>query len=87
MKVQGAGHRRWPFRGRGPSAIVLLPGMSGRLRLRPTKERSIVIVDGDPEFSDTLRGMLKVRSFAVTQISDPHEVLETLGPEGGCCWT
>ena len=43
------------------------------------KERSIVIVDDDPQFCKTLGDILRARGFAVTQISDPHGVVERLG--------
>ena len=46
------------------------------------KERSIVIVDDDPQFCKTLGDILRVRGFAVTQISDPHGVVERLGADG-----
>ena len=36
------------------------------------KERSIVIVDDNPEFARTLGDILRARGFAVTQITDPH---------------
>ena len=38
------------------------------------QERSVVIVDGDPEFSRTLSDILQGRGFAVTQILDIHTI-------------
>ena len=46
------------------------------------KERSIVIVDDDPQFCKTLGGILRARGFAVTQVTDPHSVVERLGADG-----
>ncbi len=46
------------------------------------KERSVVIVDDDPEFAKTLGDILRVRGFAVTQVTDPHSVVESIGADG-----
>jgi CheY-like chemotaxis protein len=46
------------------------------------KERSIAIVDDDPQFCKTLGDVLRMRGFAVTQASDPHGVVERLGADG-----
>ena len=46
------------------------------------QERSIVIVDDDPKFARTLGDILRARSFAVTQITDPHGVVERLEADG-----
>lgn len=46
------------------------------------KERSIAIVDDDPQFCKTLGDVLRMRGFAVTQVSDPHSVVERLGADG-----
>ena len=46
------------------------------------KERSIAIVDDDPQFCKTLGDVLRMRGFAVTQVSDPHGVVERLGADG-----
>ncbi len=39
------------------------------------KDRYIVIVDDDPNFCKTLGDILQARGFAVTQITDPHDVV------------
>lgn len=46
------------------------------------QERSIVIVDDDPKFARTLGDILRARSFAVTQVTDPHGVVERVRPNG-----
>ena len=46
------------------------------------RERSIVIVDDDPQFARTLGDILRARGFAVTQITDPHGVVERLDADG-----
>ena len=46
------------------------------------RERSIVIVDDDPQFARTLGDILRARGFAVTQITDPHGVVERVRPNG-----
>jgi len=46
------------------------------------QERSIVIVDDDPKFARTLGDILRARGFAVTQITDPHDVVERVRPNG-----
>ncbi len=47
------------------------------------QERSIAIVDDDPNFCKTLGDLLRARGFAVTTITDPHGVLERLGTDKG----
>jgi two-component system response regulator HydG len=46
------------------------------------RERSIVIVDDDPQFARTLGDILRARSFAVTQVTDPHDVVERVRSDG-----
>jgi two-component system response regulator HydG len=46
------------------------------------KERSVVIIDDDPQFCETLGGILRVRGFAVTQVVDPQGVIEMIGGDG-----
>lgn len=46
------------------------------------RERSIVIVDDDPQFARTLGDILRARSFSVTQVIDPHGVVERVRPNG-----
>ena len=46
------------------------------------QERSIVIVDDDPQFASTLGDILQARGFAVTQVADPHGVVERVRPNG-----
>ncbi|MEE9617441.1 MAG: response regulator [Anaerolineae bacterium] len=46
------------------------------------RERSIVIVDDDTEFARTLGDILRARDFAVTQVTDPHSVVEGLRADG-----
>ena len=46
------------------------------------RERSIVIVDDDPGFARTLGDILRARGFAVTQVTDPHSVVERLTADG-----
>jgi len=46
------------------------------------KERSIVIVDDDPGFARTLGDILRVRGFAVTELTDPHDVVEQIEVDG-----
>ena len=43
------------------------------------KERSVVIVDDDPEFGRTLGDILRARGFAVTQITDPYDAVGQVG--------
>ena len=45
------------------------------------KERYIVIVDDDPQFCKTLGDILQLRGFEVSQITDPHDVVERIGAE------
>ena len=42
------------------------------------QERSVIIVDDDPEFSKTLADILQTRDFSVIQIIDPYYVMENL---------
>ncbi len=42
------------------------------------QERSIVIVDDDPDFCRTLGDILQARNFSVMQITDPDSLLEKL---------
>lgn len=60
-----------------PLDINLLLGFFSTLR----KERSIVIVDDDPQFCKTLGDILRSRDFAVTQVTDPQAVMESLKPD------
>ena len=46
------------------------------------KERSIVIVDDDPAFAETLGDILRAQGFTVIQIADPRQVVERLGADG-----
>jgi len=61
-----------------PLDINLLLSFFSSLR----KERSIVIVDDDPQFCKTLGDILRARGFAVTQITDPHNVVGRVKPDG-----
>lgn len=61
-----------------PLDINLLLSFLSSLR----KERSIVIVDDDPNFMKTLSDILRERSFEVSEVSDPSMVLENLVPNG-----
>ncbi len=45
------------------------------------KDRSIVIVDDDPNFCKTLGDILQARGFAVTQITDPYDVVGKIQPD------
>jgi DNA-binding NtrC family response regulator len=60
-----------------PLDIEAILGFFSMLR----KERLIVIVDNDPQFCKTLGDILKVRGFVVNQITDPHRVMERIGPD------
>jgi len=57
-----------------PLDINLLLSFFNSLR----KERSIVIVDDDPQFRKTLGDILTSRNFFVTKVSDYHSVTEVL---------
>ena len=46
------------------------------------KERSVVIVDDDPQFCQTLGDILRARGFAVTQVTDPHDMVDRLDADG-----
>jgi DNA-binding NtrC family response regulator len=61
-----------------PLDINLLLGFFSSLR----RERSIVIVDDDPQFCRTLGDILRARGFAVIPITDPHGVVERVGTNG-----
>ena len=61
-----------------PLDIALLLNFFTFLR----KERSIVIVDDDPQFCETLGDILRLRSFAVTEVTDPHGVVESVRGDG-----
>ena len=61
-----------------PLDINLLLSFFSSLR----QQRSIVIVDDDPKFARTLGDILRARSFAVTQITDPHDVVKGVRPNG-----
>jgi len=61
-----------------PLDINLLLSFFSSLR----QERSIVIVDDDPGFAKTLGDILRARSFVVTQITDPHGVVERVRADG-----
>jgi two-component system response regulator HydG len=61
-----------------PLDINALLGFLSSLR----KERSVVIVDDDPQFCKTLGDVLRSRGFAATQITDPRDVLEMVGADG-----
>jgi len=60
-----------------PLDINLLLSFLSGLR----KERSIVIVDDDPQFCKTLGDILRARDFAVTQVHDPQSLVERLTPD------
>jgi len=45
------------------------------------KERCIVIVDDNPQFCKTLGDILQGRGFEVSQITDPHDVVERIRAE------
>jgi two-component system, NtrC family, response regulator HydG len=45
------------------------------------KERSVLIVDDDPKFCKTLGDILKGRGFVVTEVTDPHGVMERIKPD------
>jgi len=59
-----------------PLDINALLGFFSSLR----KERSIVIVNDDPQFCKTLRDILRTRNLVVTQITDPSGVMEKIDP-------
>ena len=46
------------------------------------KERSIVIVDDDPQFCKTIGDILKAKDFLVTQVTDPHNIVDRIKPDG-----
>jgi CheY-like chemotaxis protein len=43
--------------------------------------RSIAIVDGDPEFCNTLSALLRLRNYTVTIITDPHQAIDSLSDD------
>ena len=45
------------------------------------KERSVLIVDDDPKFCKTLGDILTGRGFVVTEVVDPHGVMERIKPD------
>lgn len=45
------------------------------------KGGSVVIVDDDPQFTRTLGDILRARGFAVSELSDPHGIVEMLRPD------
>ena len=47
-----------------------------------SKERSIVIVDDDPQFCKTLGDILRARGFAVAEVTYPAGLANKLGPDG-----
>lgn len=46
------------------------------------KERSIVIVDDDPNFCTTLGDILQTRGFGVTKVTDPRDLMERVRADG-----
>ncbi len=46
------------------------------------RERSVVIVDDDPRFAETLGSILQSRGFAVTQVIDPHDLARKVRVNG-----
>lgn len=61
-----------------PLDINLLLSFFSSLR----KECSIVIVDDDPGFCESLGRILRARGFAVIEVTDPHGVAEALRSDG-----
>ncbi len=45
------------------------------------KERSIVIVDDDPQFCKTMGDILRLRGFEVIKITDPRDVVNKIGED------
>ena len=62
-----------------PLDINLLLGFFCSLR----RERSVAIVDDDPQFCKTLGDILRARGFSVTQMTDPHGVVERIETDVG----
>jgi len=60
-----------------PLDINLLLSFFSSLR----KERSIVIVDDDPQFCQTVGDILRLRGFAVSEVTDPRSLVERLTPD------
>ena len=46
------------------------------------KEQSVTIVDDDPQFCKALEDILRARGFSVTQVTDPHGVVERVRADG-----
>ena len=61
-----------------PLDIKLLLAAFSSLR----RERSVAIVDDDPQFCKTLGDILRARGFAVTQVTDPHGVIDRIEADG-----
>jgi len=61
-----------------PLDIDLLLSFFSTLR----KERSIVIVDDDPQFCKTLGDILEARGFSVVQVTQPSDLPDKLVSEG-----
>ena len=61
-----------------PLDINMLLNFLSSLRM----ERTIIIVDDDPRFSETLGDILRARHFKDFETDDPHELLDVLVPEG-----
>ena len=59
-----------------PLGLSLLLSFFSLLR----KGRSVVIVDDDLQFCKTLGDILQKRGFGVTQITDPHDIVEQIDP-------
>ena len=60
-----------------PLDINNLLGFLSSLR----QQQSVAIVDDDPAFCQTLGDILEARGFAVTRITNPHDVAESLSPD------
>jgi two-component system response regulator HydG len=61
-----------------PLDINLLLSLLSHLR----KERSVVIVDDDAQFCATLADILQARGYAVTQVTDPCDLVKDLRADG-----
>lgn len=61
-----------------PLDINMLLNFLSSLRM----ERTIIIVDDDPGFSETLGDILRARNFKVFETGDQHELLDVLVSEG-----
>lgn len=60
-----------------PLDINSLLGFLSSLR----QQQSVAIVDDDPAFCQTLGDILEARGFAVTKITNPRDVAESLSPD------